>query len=161
MDKSGIIGEVSETLGGVVKQTVKQVVKTPVDLTKTATAQISGNTPSGDVASELSQIEKSAGQVSDQKQTKPQNPVLSNSNLANNQMEDKAKIEKLRQQLHGMYYQNLTNRQKPPDEHAAEKVEREKREEEMKLAEDNSKKPQELPQTVKQGTGEKLVGVSG
>jgi hypothetical protein len=160
MDKSGVIGEISENLGGVVKQVVNQTIKTPLDLTKTAAGQVTG-TDSPGLPSDLGQMEKAAGRpstaVGSMQQKKPPMPQLSEEK----KLEEKRKIEELRKQLHSMYYQGLTDPKKTPEEKVTEKLEREKQEEEKKLFDDNSKKPQPLPATVKQGTGEKLVGVSG
>lgn len=75
--------------------------------------------------------------------------------------EEQAKIEALRSQLHGQYYQDLTNRKKPEEEHVTEKLEREGQEEKMTELEIEKKKPPKLPVNVKQGTGENVVGVSG
>ncbi len=75
--------------------------------------------------------------------------------------EELAKIEALRQQLHGQYYQDLTNPQKAPEENVTEKLEREDQEKKMADLETDKEKPPPLPATVKQGTGENVVGVSG
>lgn len=75
--------------------------------------------------------------------------------------EELAKIEALRQQLHGQYYQDLTNPQKAPEENVTEKLEREDEEKKMADLETDKEKPPPLPATVKQGTGEAVVGVSG
>lgn len=74
--------------------------------------------------------------------------------------QDLAEIESLRRQLHSDYYQTLT-RPKQREETVMAKLEREDQEKQMKEIEEEKKKPQALPQTVKQGTGEKMVGVSG
>ncbi|MBI2621774.1 MAG: hypothetical protein HYW63_04000 [Candidatus Levybacteria bacterium] len=75
--------------------------------------------------------------------------------------EEIAKIEALRQQLHKDYYESLTNRKKPEEEHVTEKLEREEEKKKLSELEEEKKKPPPLPATVKQGTGEKVVGVSG
>lgn len=75
--------------------------------------------------------------------------------------EEIAKIETLRRQLHGDYYQSLINPQKPPEENVTEKLEREDEEKKMSELEVQKKKPPPLPATVKRGTGEILPGVSG
>lgn len=75
--------------------------------------------------------------------------------------EELAKIEQLRNQLHGQYYEELTNPKKPQEEAVTEKLEREEQEEKVELFEKNKKKPPPLPATVKRGTGESVVGVSG
>jgi len=75
--------------------------------------------------------------------------------------EEIAKMEALRKQLHSDYYQNLVNRPKAQDEPIAEKLEREEQEEKMEELAEVKKKPRELPQTVRKGTGESVVGMSG
>ena len=75
--------------------------------------------------------------------------------------EEIAKIEALRRQLHSDYYQSLVNRPKLAEEPVAEKLEREKQEEKFEELEKQKKKPSPLPVTVKQGTAESVVGVSG
>lgn len=74
--------------------------------------------------------------------------------------EELAKIEALRQQLHGDYYESLTAQQSQKEETVTEKLDREKQEEEIELWEKDKKKPDPLA-NVKQGTGEAVVGVSG
>jgi len=75
--------------------------------------------------------------------------------------EEKAKLETLRMQLHGKYYQDLINRPKPKEEPVTEKLEREDQEAKFEDLEKQKKKPAPLPSTMKQGTGESVVGVSG
>jgi hypothetical protein len=75
--------------------------------------------------------------------------------------EEIAKLEGLRRQLHSDYYQSLVNRPKSADEPVAEKLEREKQEEKFEEIEKQKRKPSPLPATVKQGTAESVVGVSG
>lgn len=74
--------------------------------------------------------------------------------------EELAKIEALRQQLHGDYYQSLTNPTKPQEESVTEKLERKDQEEQFEELEKKKEKPDPLV-NVKQGTGENVVGVSG
>jgi len=76
--------------------------------------------------------------------------------------EDIAKMNALRQRLHSVkYYQPLVNRPKPQEEPVADKLEREEQEAKFDELEKQKKKPAPLPATVKQGTGESVVGVSG
>jgi len=76
--------------------------------------------------------------------------------------EELAKIEALRQQLHGQYYQELVNPQKPPEENVTQKIEREDQEEKLADLEETKKKPPPLVNpSMKQGTAESVVGVSG
>lgn len=74
--------------------------------------------------------------------------------------EEIAQIESLRRQLHGDYYQTLVNR--PPEEHVAEKLEREDTEKKISEFEEEKKKPKTvLPPGTKQGTGETSPGAVG
>ena len=75
--------------------------------------------------------------------------------------EEIVKLEALRKQLHGDYYQDLLNKSKQKEEPVAEKLEREEEEKKMSELEEEKKKPSELPKTVKQGTAESVVGASG
>jgi hypothetical protein len=74
--------------------------------------------------------------------------------------EEIAKMQSLRNTLHQEYYQNLTNPQKPKEESITEKLENEKQLEQLEEVEKEKKKPDPLA-TVKKGTGETMVGVSG
>lgn len=75
--------------------------------------------------------------------------------------EEEAKIEALRGQLHGEYYQKLTRPQQQEEETVVDKLEREDQEKKLADLEESKKKPPPLPATTKQGTGENVVGVSG
>lgn len=98
--------------------------------------------------------------------TNPQNPLAQAVGIntkdpnSGKSPEELAKIEALRQQLHGDYYQSLTAPQKQAEESVTEKLDREKQEEEIELWEKDKKKPDPLA-NVKQGTGESVIGVSG
>ena len=75
--------------------------------------------------------------------------------------EELAKIEALRQQLHGDYYQTLVNPQKPQEEPVTEKLEREGQEEKMTELETEKKKPPPIAVQKVQQSAEKFRGVSG
>jgi hypothetical protein len=75
--------------------------------------------------------------------------------------EEAAKLQALRIQLHQNYYQNLVNRPKSKDEPVTEKLEREEREAKMAEFQTQKEKPPPINPTVKQGTGENVVGASG
>ncbi len=74
--------------------------------------------------------------------------------------EELVKIESLRKQLHGDYYESLT-RPKQEEESVTEKLEREEQQEEMAKIEEEKKKTPALSPTQKTGTGEAVVGVAG
>ena len=75
--------------------------------------------------------------------------------------EEEAKMEALRGELHGEYYRKLTKPQQQEEESVVEKLEREDQEKKFDDLETQKEKPPPLPSTVKQGTGENVVGVSG
>lgn len=75
--------------------------------------------------------------------------------------EEIAKIQALRNQLHQDYYQETFNRPKAKEESVTEKLEREEQMKQFEDLEENKKKPAPLPTTVRQGTGESVVGISG
>lgn len=74
--------------------------------------------------------------------------------------EEIAHMQSLRNTLHQEYYQNLTNPQKPEEESVTEKLEQEEQVKQFEEIEKQKKKPDPLA-TVKKGTGENMVGVSG
>lgn len=74
--------------------------------------------------------------------------------------EEIANLQKQRSALHQEYYENLVNHPKPAEQPVAEKLEQEKKMEELKEAEKKEKMPGPL-QNVKTGTGERAIGVSG
>lgn len=79
-------------------------------------------------------------------------------------LEEQQKMASLRQQLqqsHRKYYENLVNRPKQKEIGAAEKVEREKQEENWELQEKEKKKPQPLAVTQAANKTEKFPGASG
>jgi len=162
-DKIGFFDEAFEQGGKIVKQTAKQIAGAPAAGVKTAMNQVApGLTPQvGDEASENSPDNKKSAQK------KPRSSPTSNLRqqikpTPQKAAEEQVKLQKIRQELHSSYYQNLVNRPKPKDERAAEKVEREEKEEEQeKFVEEEKKKKKELPINVRQGTGEKLTGIGG
>lgn len=91
-------------------------------------------------------------------------PEVTQAEVEQKKLEDIQKEERLRQQLHGQYYQKLTTPQQQPEERPQEKVEREEEEKKEALAlEEEKKQKEELPIVVTKdmGTKEKLRGVSG
>ncbi len=79
------------------------------------------------------------------------------------EIEDKQRLEALRQRFHSEYYERLTAPPKQQEPRPAEKLEQEKKEEEQKELEEKEKEPKDLPamSTKDKGTKEKLRGVSG
>ncbi len=75
--------------------------------------------------------------------------------------EEMSKMQALRSQLHGEYYQKLTKLQKQ-EETVVDKLEREDQEKKMADLETDKDKPKPpINPTMKQGTAESSVGVSG
>lgn len=74
--------------------------------------------------------------------------------------EEVAKLAALRNQLHANYYQELTT-PKQKEVTVTEKLEREEQIERMDAFEKDKKKPKPINPTMKQGTAESVVGVSG
>lgn len=170
--KGGLLGDILEQGGTLAKQTVKQVATTPVSLVKTAAKQ-AGVSPT--------QKEPS---TSDQQQTKAQTEEVvkhlygakdaSQNNHASiaegaqgeskdskRTPEEIQKIEQLRKQLHGQYYQSIINPPKQQEERPVEKVEREQQEQQMELIEKEKKKPQPIAVQRAKNTTESFRGVSG
>jgi len=167
-DNSGILGEILEQGASAVKQTIKQVAKTPGDLAKAGAKQVKGTDqtklPDQTQVDEKTKTEEfvkdlygtnkkpAAGetQKSSQKKQGGEKP----------QESEEQKIEKLRRELHSNYYQKLVNPPKAPEEKPAEKVEREKKEERWELEQKEKKKPPPLAVQRAQKV-EKYPGASG
>jgi len=171
-DNSGIFGEILEQGTNVVKQTVKQVVKTPSDLAKAAGKQVIP-LRQGSAGQKGSNQAQSPDKTADEKIKtkefvkelyKPKDDLNADErkNVQKSPEEtEEQKIAKLRQELHSAYYQKLVNPPKANAEKPAEKVEREKKEERWELEEKEKKKPP--PLAVQRGAqkAEKYPGASG
>lgn len=147
MDKSGIIGEISENLGGVVKQAAKQVAKAPTDLTKKAAQQVTGREDSDSPDSKGSQTHGIRSIIN----IKPRSPE----EIAAQKAKDEVDLSQARQRLHSVYSGGLST-PSVPKESVSQRIEREdqaKKQEEMQT---QAHKPPPLPPNVKQGTGEKI-----
>lgn len=171
-DNSGILGEILEQGASAVKQTVKQVVKTPSDLAKAAGKQViplrqgsAGQAGSDQVQpSDKTTDEKIKTKEFVEELYKPSEKTELNKKGSVQKPPEETeeqKIEKLRQELHANYYRDLTYRPKASEEKPAEKVEREKKEERWELQEKEKKKPP--PLAVQRGAQktEKFPGASG
>ncbi len=189
MDTNGMIGEMLETGQSSVKKASKQTVSDFAGSVKGQIAGSQASTSQNDqgtneaVAAQRQQMSDdqakqflkdlygptkpktpSTKSVSDA--TKVANPVSNALGIPdiNNQEkspEELAKITALRNQLHSNYYQNLLNAAKAKDEPVTQKLEREEQEAEFEEIEKQNKKPAPVNPTVKQGTAESVVGVSG
>lgn len=167
IDKSGMLGEILEEGASLVKQTVKQVAKTPGDLAKAGAKQMKGSTDQvqGQVQDEqkLKSDEKAKTEEFVKDLYKPSGKTQTKDNAQPGKIEEtkEQKLAKLRQELHANYYQRLINPPKQKEEKPAEKVEREKKEEDFELQEKEKKKPPPLAvQRAAQKT-EKFPGASG
>ena len=162
-DRGGLIGEILEEGGSIVKQTAKTVVKTPVHIISTAGSQISGtagitNQPTSEDLSVVNQPQQKTKQFS-----KPQ--TLAQSIIGTGQektSEEQQEIEKLRRELHSQYYQTLTQPKKQ-DERPVEKLEREEGEkmQELQIKQKEEQKKEPISVTRAKGKAEKFRGVSG
>lgn len=184
---NAFVGEILETGQSAVKNVAKTTVSGTQNFVKSTIGQIIGSTPSDagtNEANSANQQKMSDDQAKQflkglygkndsadqekpfQKNNSSQNPIAQAIGLqpkdpnAGKTPEEIMQMETLRKQLHNDYYQSLVQRPKK-EEAVADKIEREDQEEKMKLIETEKEKPSPLPVTVKQGTGEKMVGVSG
>lgn len=161
IDKTGFFGEILEQGATVVKQTIKQVAKTPGDLAKAGTKQIKGS-DQAQAADQNPADDKTKTKEFVKDLYKPlKNSEPSPKDAKNPEETKEQKLAKLRQELHANYYQNLINPPKPKEEKAAEKVEREKKEERWELQEKEKKKPPPLAVQRAAQKAEKFPGASG
>jgi hypothetical protein len=138
MNPNDVFGEALEKGQNAVQQIGKIASDSTVSAAKTATNQISGNSDGQDLPTEANTpVQDNQLVASEKLETKEMikdiyaqsNPSEAVKPVEQTQAEDKAKIAKLRQQLHSeVYYEPLVNPQKPQEERPAEKVEREKME---------------------------------
>lgn len=185
MSNNKIIGGFEDAIErgqSTVKNSVKQAA---VNFTQTAVAQVTGNQSKNDSGTN-ERANTTKQQMSDDqaksflkdlygpsKPDEKKTPGTKDPNLVQSVLglspddpnkgktpEEIAKIEALRKTLHADYYRRLTQRPRR-EETVVEKIEREDNEDRMKLLEKDKKKPAPLPATVKQGTGESVVGVAG
>lgn len=133
MNKGGILGEVLEQAGSLVKQTGKQVVKTPLEVGKGVAEQVG--------------VKPQAG---------PSREVDLNK-LKTEEEEKRAKnLAITRQRL-----AEMMTPPKQPEPRPAERVEIKKQEEVQKIQKREAQKPPPLPIQKGKGTKERLPGISG
>lgn len=163
MDQSGIIGEVLEQGGQVIKATAKQVAGVPKSAAQTAVSQIAPGLSSDSEESSDNQKQAQKPQATQQAGS-VSNSIKNQINPASQKSpEDQAKIEKIRQELHSNYYQNLINPPKAKEEPVAEKLEAEdKQEEQKKIFEEQKKQESDAAIRATQSrTTETLKGIGG
>ena len=182
MNNSGMIGEMLERGQSSVRKNVKQAAS---DFAQAAKGQITGSQNNQGTNEQANSAKQNMtddqakkflqdlyggsdkNSAPDKSKTQnPQNPIAQAAGMApkdpneGKSPEELAKIEALRKQLHGDYFQSLVNPQKPQEESVTEKLEREDQEEQFEELEKKKEKPDPLV-NVKQGTGESVIGVSG
>lgn len=183
--KQNVIGGFEDAIErgqSAVKSATKQAVS---DVANAVVSQVTGNQPKSDTGTNEAAAAQKQKMSDDQakgflkdlygpsKPSEKKAPGAQDSNLtqsilgltpndpnAGKSPDELAKIESLRRTLHADYYKTLTQRPQR-QESVTEKIEREDQEDRMKLFAEEKKKPAPLPATVKQGTGENVVGVSG
>lgn len=133
MNKGGILGEVLEQAGSLAKQTAKQVVKTPLEVAKGAAEQI-GVKPqtASSTETDLNKLKTK------EEEKKAQNLAITRQKLA----------------------QMMTS-SKPLETRPAERIERQKQQEQQLIQAKQAQKPPPLSVQKGKGTKEKLLGVSG
>ncbi len=172
--KLGMIGEILEQGGSLVKQTGKQLAQTPGNLAQGAAAQIGvkptpSQTPSPTEQTQANikvtqEFVKDLYGATDSQDKNVQAPKQPQANDQKS-LEDQKKMIELRQQLHKeKYYDPTFNRPQLEEERVAEKNEREEQEKKMEALEEQKKeeKDKEIPLAVQQANKtEKNRGVSG
>lgn len=145
MNKGGVLGGVLEG----VKEELKESGKTVLEQVGVATKKQTSKPSSDDQKAFIKGLYGEAAPVSEEEKQKKE-------------LEDKQKAEALKQRLHSEYYQKLVHRPKAPEERPAEKVEREKKEEDWELQKKEAKKPKLSRAVLQQrGTAELPKVVSG
>lgn len=146
MNKAGVLGNVLEGMGEEFKESGKTVLE------QVGVAQKKQANPPLQDQSNKDFLKDLYGNA----------PPVSQDEIKQKELEDKQKSEALAQRLHSEYYSALVNRPKAQEERPAEKVEREKKEDEWELQIKEEKKPK-LPRSAmgQQGTAELPKAVSG
>lgn len=182
MNDDSILGNTLGQLGQTVKQTTKQVIKIPKDIVEGIPEQVSLKKEPSPQDNKAMQSSKSSDEStrevvkglyakSDniQKKTSDEdNAVLKGQPefkkmIAGKSPEEQKKLLQLHQQLHKQtYYDPTFNPPKRQEERPAEKLEKEEEQKkQMEALEFEEKKKKELSPSVKQGTHEKVPGISG
>jgi hypothetical protein len=182
IDKSGMFGEILEQ-----GQTVGKAVKKQIaDTAKTVASQVTGVNQNPSQAQPVpgkvdENFVKDLYGVKDETNQTSQKPKTQQSSVQGNQgnqnqknqitpeeandpkkMEEKQRLAKLRQELHmKTYYEPTFNPPKKQEERPAEKVEKEKQEEQMELAKKQEEKPKPIAVQRAQRGVEVNRGVSG
>lgn len=180
MNDDNILGNTFGQLGGVLKQTGQQVVKTAKDIVEEVPEQFSVKQEPSPQDNKSIQSSKSSDEdtrevvkglyaKSDnaQKKTSDEDSVATKGQpefqkmIAGKSPVEQKKLLQLHQQLHKQtYYDPTFNPPKKPEERPVEKVEREKKQEMQALEKKEAKRPLPLVQRARERV-EKFPGVSG
>jgi hypothetical protein len=188
MDDTTILGGALNQLGQTVKQTVKQAVKLPGEMGRSASEQIGTVKPasSAEGSGEPKQWQSDEERIkflqdlygakdktpvptSDTKKTSA-NPLVSSKEkptefqeqIKGKSPEEQKKLMELRGQLHNEnYYDKIVNPVKEQEERPAEKVENEKKKEMQDLQEKKEKAPPPLAVVREQNKAEMFRGAAG
>lgn len=190
MDDSTILGGALNQLGQTAKQTVKQVVKLPEEMGKSAGEQLGGvkapASPENPAEPKQKQWQSDEERIKflqdlygakdkisnsnpDAKKTSA-NPLVSSrekltefqEQIKGKSPEEQKKLMELRGQLHNEnYYDKIVNPVKEQEERPAEKVENEKKKEMQDLQEKKEKAPSPLAVVREQNKAEMFRGVAG
>ena len=170
MNQNDVLGEILEQGQSLVKKGGKAVKSSVSDTVKAAAGQVTGDNGSQDNSGQSQDVQTGVDTVNKAEteelvkglyaKSKPGNQTAQTPQSVK-EADDKQKLERLRQELHGQYYQKLVNRPKPKEERPAEKVEREDKQKMADLQEKEAKKPAPLAVQRAQQSTEKYRGPSG
>lgn len=174
----GMLGEILEAGGSLVKMTGQTLVATPGSLVKTAASQVANtsldSSTSGekadraDLKKQQDDFVKDLYGASDAVTSQPssdQQSTTSSGAKNGKSPEEQQKIEalkqQLKQQLHSQYFQRLTAPPKAAEKPVAEKLEDEKAQERWELQKKDAKKPQDLSVVMASQKTERFRGARG
>lgn len=179
MNKGGVWDDTLGQLGSIAKKTGQQIVKIPTDVVEDVSEQVGVKTelpPKDNKATHAqNDSEKDTQEFvkglyaksedvqkgEDKKEAKGQ-PEFQKM-IASKPIEEQKKLLQLHQQLHKQtYYDPTFNPPKRQEERPQEKIEKEEKEKkQMEALQIEEQKKKELSIAVKQGTHEKMPGISG
>ncbi|MBU2632765.1 hypothetical protein KKG52_03545 [Patescibacteria group bacterium] len=173
MDKNGAVGEILEK-GQQVGDSVKSSAKAQVqNIASDVVGQMGRQESSPDQGSQANQQKQQQDNtqfikdlygVSENGSVQNQDPQSDMAIRQQRELEDKKKLEELRQKLHKeKYYDPLVNPQRQPEETTAQKLEREEHEEEKEKMEDLQEEKKKAPIAVSraQTKAEIKSGIAG
>lgn len=149
MDKNSLLGELIEKGQNAASDSAKQAVS---DIAQSVKAQITGS-------EKVAQSEATREVIKDF--YAPSDPNTKTTDPNEEELQRKAKMDKLRQELHSAYYQNLLEVLRPKEPPKAEKLEQEKRQEMAELQEKQAQKPKLDATVIAQQQTERFRGAMG